>query len=155
MNTVLDITALGSLVVERVASAPQGSQLRAYLLESAGLAQTPNGMADDQIIHAAELDRRKPVRPFIAFRESQSVKFDQVEVIVGMRWWIYDDTERLYKRINNIVTLLGRAYADKPPLQMVRNGVIGNVMASLASGASYDSSLDLNYRYVTLSIVAG
>lgn len=150
MAIILDIVKLGDLIVERLASANAGSQLRATLKELSGAASS-----DMQIIHAAEMEHKRPPRPYIAFREGPVVAVDQIEVLPTMRWWIYDDTDKLYRRINTLIPLIGRAYAAKPRLQFVANGIIGNVAANLASGASYDSSLDLNYRYVTISILAG
>lgn len=150
MSIVLDLVKLGDLVVERVATDVQGSQLRATLLAMSGAASI-----DTQVIHAGEMDALRPARPYLAFREGPVVSFDRVEVLPTMRWWIYDDTEQGYRRINTLIPLLGKAYAATPQIQFAGGGIIGNVEANLASGSSFDSSLDLNYRYVTISILAG
>lgn len=141
-----DLNALNVLLFNVIKQDAEGSDVRTAL--GAGAAA--------RIVFAFELDllepQQWPARPFLAFRDGPVPSVDRVIAEAIHRWWIYDELNEGYWRINSLIPLLSRAYAAaKPRLQLAGNGVIGNVTVRDPSGSTRDPAFDLRTRYVTVA----
>lgn len=144
---------LGAAIFNRVRMDSQGEGLRNYLVSE--------GSSLDSIIHAHQLrvpaasditiPQQEQPRPILAYRGGPIALVDR-EIDLPYFWWfIYDDQEQGYWRINSVVSILKSVYKSKPRLGLVGSAV-GPVEVSDTSLETSDPSLDLLFRYVTLSL---
>lgn len=103
---MVDLQSYTALVFGRLKSDSAGAAVRAAL-----------GAGAASVIHAEELKKYSttngtpaPARPLLAFR-SGPVAGSSYDMRVPLyTWWIYDDTEQGYWRINALQVLIERAY---------------------------------------------
>lgn len=127
MNATIDLQALRAIVYGRLKTDAEGASVRAALGDGA-----------DSIISAEELKRTPlPATPFIALRRGPMPIVSEVVYAPIFTWWVYDDAQQDYWRIDSVLTLIGKAYAarllDSPP-----GGAINVVDGSIGPHTSDD-----------------
>jgi hypothetical protein len=148
-----DTADLGAAIFNRAALDTQGVGLRNYLVSE--------GASIASIMHAQQLrvpasgdttiPQQEQPRPILAYRAGPVTQMDRQIDLPYFWWWIYDDSEQGYWRINKVVTQLKRIYIATPRIRLVGSAV-GPVEVTDTSLESSDPSLDLLFRYVTLSL---
>lgn len=109
MSPPLDLQALTSAVYGVLASDAAGADVRALLSGS-----------PPAIVHAEQLRHGVPTTPFVALRGEGVGGSSRDMRSVSWRWWVYDDPQQYYWRINAIVSAIGAAYA--PPAVRIAGG---------------------------------
>lgn len=138
----IDLNALGQALFDRLATDSAASDLRALL-----------GSLTDSIVHARLLeDNVRPPRPFLAFREGPIITRDRIVNTPIFDWFIYDDPDQGYSRINQLIPLTSKAYAAAP-IQLT-DTLVANLAITGGSRATRDPAMGLLMRFVTVSIDA-
>jgi hypothetical protein len=140
-----DINALITLVYNRLYSHSDGTAVRAAL-----------GAGASGVIHAKELSETRatdivlPARPFIALRPGAIPTTDRVIEQPQFTWFVYDDPDRGYYRINALLPLIAAAYTGESatPLQLTASAGIGLVTVDSPSAETQDTQLNLFVRFV-------
>jgi hypothetical protein len=97
---VIDIQAIQKAGFDQLFSHAAGATLRAAL-----------GAGANSIVHADTLTLNTlPARPLVAFRGGAVAGESMQMRVPTWRWWIYDDLEHLYWRINGVLPLIEAAY---------------------------------------------
>ena len=118
----IDVQALTAAVYNRPKSDVEGATVRALL-----------GATSGSIIHARQLTKDAlPTRPFLALRARPIPTIRDVIHAPAYTWWIYDDPDQGYYRINGLLLPLARAYDAKRlaavgcPISRVEVGEVGD-----------------------------
>lgn len=148
-----DIADLGTAIFNRPFSDAQGAALRNYMISE--------GASVDSIMHAQQLKvpapgdttipQQEQPRPILAYREGPISFQDRIVDLPYFWWFVYDDQEQGYWRINKLISTLKFIYKAKPLIRL-SGSAVGPVEVSSVSLATSDPSLDLLFRYVTLSL---
>lgn len=138
MTTAIDLHLLTQAVYNRIKIDAQGSSVRSALGDGAS-----------SVIHAEKLRTSKPSRPFVALRGGAMTGASRDVRIPVFTWWIYDDREAGYYRINNLISLIEAAYmAARIDLSTV---VIDRIEVSNIGSETIDNELQLLVRSLQLA----
>lgn len=154
-----DLAQTGSLVFGRVYEDQEGAAIRMKLGGATSVVHA--ALIDEKI----EADRQRsigvdvtaitlPPRPFVALRRNAVPTIERVLHLAMFTWWIYDDPDRLYWRIDELCGLFVSAYAARR-LDQRTGGVIGNVHVGDFGPQLPDVTLGLLSSSVQVAILAG
>lgn len=136
--SAIDINAVRVAVFRRLAADPAGAAFRA-VFPSTGI------VAADRLSEQAV-----PARPFAALRSDAQPRIERIVHVPLFRWWLYDDSNRDFRRINDGIGLLLEAYTEI--LWNPARGAIGAVEFGDISGELRDDSLGCITRSVQLAV---
>ena len=142
-----DLNALITLVYNRLYSDSDGSAVRSAL-----------GNGASSVIHAKELSETRatdivlPTRPFIALRPGAIPTTDRTIEQPQFTWFVYDDPDRGYYRINALLPLIATAYTgdNVTRIQLTTSAGIGLVTVDSPSQETQDDKLNLFMRFVRI-----
>jgi hypothetical protein len=142
-----DLNALITLVFNKLATHSDGTAVRAAL-----------GNGASSVIHAKELadtratDLVLPARPFVALRPGAIPTTDRVIEQPQFTWFVYDDPDRGYYRINALLPLIANAYLgdSATPIQLTTSASVGLVTVDSPSQETADDKLALLMRFVRI-----
>ncbi len=142
-----DINALTTLIFNRLYSHSDGSAVRTAL-----------GNGASSVIHAKELSETRatdivlPTRPFIALRPGTIPTTDRTIEQPQYTWFVYDDPDRGYYRINTLLPLIATAYIgdSATPIQLTASASVGLVTVDSPSQETQDDKLNLFMRFVRI-----
>jgi len=134
---MIDLFAVGALVVARLKTDAEGASVRALL-----------GAGAQGVIHADDLSRDTlPARPLLALRAGPVPQLNRIVHAPIFTWWIYDDLEQRYARIDALARPITLAYAARK-LALSSGGVIGSVEVGQLSAQQPDPALGLVCRSI-------
>lgn len=137
-----DPQALIEAVYGRLAQDAAGAPVRALLGDGAA-----------SIIHARRLrDQVLPLRPLLALRAGAQVPLERVLNQASFTWWIYDDPEQDYARINALIFPVSNAY-DWRRYPLATPTVAAGTVQVQAGQETEDTALGLLVRPVYLTII--
>lgn len=137
-----DVNELTQLLIEAVSS------------DSEVVALLGDGPAG--VIHARHLEDKEGMatraRPLLAWREGPAIDSQRIASIYTLNWYIYDDPEQGYYRINALIPLLGRAYVAADLPNLMTTAAVSSLEVGNASNATRDAGLNLLLRYLTVAV---
>jgi hypothetical protein len=137
----LDTNALNTLIYNRIATHSDGSAIRALL-----------GASATSVIHVKDMDKPLPATPFVAMRPGPVPYADRIVLKPSYRWFIYDDPNQGYYRINQIAALLDTAYTTTVP-QFTTANAVGLIETGNLSAEIKDDTLNLFVRFLDISLL--
>ncbi len=137
-----DINQLNTAVFNRLRSDSAGSAIRALLADGAS-----------GVIHFKDLNAESlPGRRFIAIKPLAIPTSDRIVQRPTYQFWIYDDPNQGFHRINAVLPLLYIAYDYLTNPLTLASGAIGFVDTDNPSQELVDSVLSLHVRFVTVQL---
>lgn len=148
----LDVQGIEEVVYNMAATESHASALRALL-----------GNGASSIIHAEDM-RHKPLpkTPFIAIRRLGSSGIGADPRFITFMWYVYDQPERRFRYINNILGELEVLYnrynwpgdGSRGITQPSSGSIIGEMEAGNESAEGYDDKAGLNFGFLQVLVTA-
>lgn len=139
---VYDVNELNQLLVEAVSS---NSDVVALLGDGAA-----------GVFHARHLEDKesmaKRARPLLAWREGPIIDSQRIASIYTLNWYVYDDPDQGYYRINALLPLLGKAFVAADIPNQYTTAAVSSLEIGNASNATRDAGLNLLLRYLTVAV---
>jgi hypothetical protein len=139
---LIDVQAVTALVFNRIMRDPEALAVRNAL-----------GAWPDSVISADDLGGDLPARPFLALREGAVQRIDRIIDQPLYTWWIYDDPQHGYWRINGLAPLIAQAY-DARKLWLPSGAGIGLVEVGDLSAPRTDTALGLVCKSIRVAVRA-
>jgi len=140
MNLTLDLQDLSRIVFQRLRADSEATAVRAAL-----------GAGALSIIPAEALKLPPPATPFVALRAGPVPIISNAVYAPIFTWYLYDDPQQNYWRIDGLLYLIGKAYAARL-LDSPRGGAINLVDGSAGPQTSDDKLGGLLVRTYQLVI---
>ena len=135
-STAFDIQLLNKAIYDRLKTDAAGASVRA-LLGGAG-----------SVIHAVNVGS-KPTRPFVALRAGAIPGASREVRIPAFTWWVYDDKEKGYAKIGDILEAIEAAYTTTPI--SLSTTVVDRVEVANIGAETSDEELALLVRTLQLA----
>lgn len=137
----IDVQALTAAVYSRLRSDAAGATVRGLLGAGAASVIPAEGLSKETL----------PVQPFVALRGGPIPTVSDVIHAPTFTWWVYDDPQQRYYRINGLLLPIGRAF-DFETNPLVATGVPISRVTVAVGGETPDPALGLVVRPVQLVI---
>lgn len=144
----INLPAITSAVYTRIYADADGAAIRSQL-----------GADAASVISSTKIKRESlPARPFVALQRMPLATPDGL-IIVPYRWFIYDDPQHGYRRIDALSIQIGRAYPSPGRAAAaieIPDHLIHRIELQAPGPQAHDTTLNLYYSYSPIAVyVAG